>query len=101
MFVITGPIFENNPPERLESGVSIPTGFYKILAFREGYRGTIKAIAFKFSQNPESDSFLEHVTTVDSIEKLTGLNFFPKLSNTKQHNLESKKRNFELDELVE
>lgn len=99
LFVITGPIFETQPPDTLDSWVAIPTHFYKIIAFQKGYGKTVKAIAFIFPQNPNSDEFLDYVATVDEIETKTGINFFPELSTTKQNNLESKKRNFELEEI--
>jgi DNA/RNA endonuclease G (NUC1) len=72
---------------------------YKIFAYQKGYGRTVKAVAFIFPQNPESDDFFDYVTTVDDIETKTGLNFFPELTTAKQNNLESKKRNFELDEI--
>jgi endonuclease G len=101
VYVITGPIFKKNPPDRLESGVAIPEEFYKIIAFQKGYFGTMKAVSFIFPQEPETNNFMDYVTTIDEIEKLTGLEFFPKLSVIKQRNLESKKRGFDLEEIVE
>jgi len=92
VYVITGPIFKKNPPDRLESGVAIPDEFYKIIAFKKGYLSTLKAVSFVLSQAPETNDFMNYVTTIDEIEKLTGLEFFPELSVTKQRNLESKKR---------
>ena len=98
LFVITGPIFSNSP-QKLASGVAIPTHCYKIFAYQKGYGKTVKAVAFIFPQNPQSYDFFDYVTTVDDIETKTGLNFFPELTTVKQNNLESKKRNFELDEI--
>ena len=99
VYVITGPIFKKNPPDRLESGVAIPEEFYKIIAFKKGYFGTLKAISFIFPQAPETNNFMGYVTTIDEIERLTGLEFFPELSVVKQRNLESKKRGFDLKEI--
>ena len=64
-----------------------------------GYRGTIKAVAFQFPQNPTSNNLMDYVVTVDEIEALTGLDFFSGLTNRKQINLESKRRNFLLEDL--
>jgi endonuclease G len=100
VFVITGPIFDTDPPARLpEQNVAIPTHSYKILAYRRGYFGTIKAVAFIIPQSPTSENFFDYVVTVDEVEERTGLNFFSELSTTKQHNLESRKRDFELNDL--
>lgn len=99
VYVITGPIFRKNPPDKLNSGVAIPDEFYKIIAFKKGYFGTIKAVSFIFPQAPENDDYMKYVTTIDKVEGLTGLEFFPELSSVKQHNLESVKRGFDLEEL--
>lgn len=90
VYVITGPIFKKTPPDRLESGVAIPDEFYKIIAFKKGYLSTLKAVSFIFPQKPRTYYFMDYVTTIDEIEKLTGLEFFPELSVGKQRNLESK-----------
>lgn len=99
LFVVTGPIFEAQPPDTLDSGVSIPTHFFKIISFQKGYSKTVKAIAFIFPQDPISNDLLDYATTVDEIEVKTGINFAPELSTIKQDNLESRKRNFELEEI--
>lgn len=100
LYVICGPIFETNPPARLPSGVAIPTSFYCIVAYHRGYGSTVKAVAFKFPQSPDpTKGFFDFVTTVDEIEALTKLNFFPTLSVQKQGNLESKKRDFSLNDI--
>lgn len=106
VFVIAGPLFKLGSNEdfaasnKLSSGVVVPKGSYKILAFGRGYGDTIKAIAFKFPQHPTSDDMMDYVVTVDEIEDLTGLDFFPELSEQKQRNLESKKRDFELRDIT-
>lgn len=100
LYVISGPIFETNPPQRLPSGIAIPTSFFCIVAYHRGYGSTVKAIAFKFPQQPDpTKGFFDFVTTVDEVEALTKLNFFPTLSPQKQANLESKKRDFQLNDI--
>jgi len=99
LYVLSGPIFEKDPPDKLPTGIPIPTSFYKIIAFRKGFGGTVKAIALKFLQHPESNDLSNFITTVYDIEQLTSFNFFPELSATKQDNLESVKRNFTLADI--
>ena len=98
VYVITGTIFSENP-EELEKGIPIPSHCYKILAYQRGYRSTIKAIAFIFPQEPQSSELLDYVVTVDEIEEKTDINFFPELTERKQQNLESVKRNFLLEDI--
>ena len=97
LFVLTGPIFKEGPA-KLSSGVAIPWGFYRILAFRKGYLGTIKAVAYIIPQIPGSSSLNDYLSTTDKVEEMTGLNFFPELSTIIQRNLESKKRRLDLAE---
>ena len=99
LFVITGPIFELDPPDTLNSGVAIPTSFFKIIAYKEGFGGTIKASAVRIPQEVNGSNIEDFLTTVDEIEILTGIEFFSELSNTKQANLESRKRNLKLEEI--
>jgi endonuclease G len=98
-YVTIGPIFKKNPPDKLNSGVAIPDEFYAIIAFQKGYLSTIKAVSFIFPQVLQGNNFMDYVTTIDEIESLTGLDFFPELSAAKQKNLESKKRWFDLEEI--
>lgn len=100
LYIICGPIFETHPIQRLQSGVAVPTSFFCIIAFHRGFGSTIKAVALKFPQQPDPNKvFLDFVTTVDEIEHATNLNFFPGLSSQKQANLESKKRDFQLNDI--
>lgn len=99
VFVTVGPIFDTANPAKLASGVAIPDRFYKILSYQIGYFGTVKAVAFIFPQNPSSPHLLDYVVTVDDIEAATGLDFNTQLTNNKQHNLESIKRDFDFNEI--
>ncbi len=99
-YVIIGPIFKKNPPYKLKSGVAVPDEFYAIIASQKGYLSTMKAVSFIFPQVPQGNNFMDYVTTIDEVERVTGLEFFPELSTAKQKNLESKKRGFDLEELA-
>lgn len=98
VFVITGTIFQENS-DTLKSGIPIPYYCYKIFAYQRGYQGTIKALAFMFPQNPVSSDIMKYLVTIDEIEEKSGINFYPELSDRKQHNLESVKRNFQFEEI--
>ena len=97
VWVITGPIFQSNPIPTLASGIPIPDSFYKIIAYRRGYNGTVKAVSFVIPQEPSTDDIFDYLSSVDQIEALTGIDFFPELSTVKQDNLESVKRDFLLE----
>lgn len=101
LYVITGPIFDSDPQTIGPEGrkIPIPSSCFKILVFKRGFSGTINAIAFRFPQEPEKKELLDFVTTVDELEEATGLDFFPELSESKQNNLESVKRDFQFNQL--
>lgn len=99
VWVICGPIFGKTPVERWPSGVAVPTDCYMIVAYRKGYNGTVKAAAFIFPQRPTLPSISDYAVTIREIEQKTGLNFFPKYSTAKQNNLETVKRDLQLNAL--
>jgi len=100
LYVTTGPIIPQTDYDTLNSGIAIPESFYKIFAFRMGYSGIIKAVAFIIPQHPSSNDLADFYVSINEIETRTGLNFFPALSQTRQHNLESVKRDLQLKILL-
>jgi|GEM_PF-1684706 len=88
VWVVTGPIFDNNP-ERLPSGVEIPDSFYKIVVDELNSKPRALAIEMKnWAPTKNKDGYL---VSVDSIEKKTGLDFFHDLEDSTEDQLESKK----------
>lgn len=89
-FIITGPVLEPGLPviERGVNKLSIPQYHYKIIvdASEENPRG----MAF-LMPNEECDYPLDYyVVSIDSIEALTGLNFFPNFTPEQEKVIESK-----------
>ena len=87
VWVVDGPIFDP-PNERLHSSwrVEIPDAFYKIIVAPEAK----KVLAFIMPQAVRGDEPLDHyLTSVDSIEKRTGLDFFPELNDAEENRLEA------------
>lgn len=88
VWVVTGPVF-NEPVRRLPSGVAIPDAFFKIIADLDG--GHLRVMAFLISQDPVPYMRLRSgLVSVDRIEELTGLDFFPELPDELQADLEAK-----------
>ena len=87
-WVIVGPVFDGEI-QRMKSGVAIPTHFYKIVAYRKGYRGTVWAKAWLIPQQPQHKDVDQYRVTIDHIEDKTGLDFFAEFSERRQKNLES------------
>lgn len=90
LWVYTGPIFKGKS-KRLNNAwnVEIPDAFYKIYARPTPYN-TPKILAFLMPQTVKGNEPLTRfLTTVDNIEKLTGLDFFADLEDPIENKLES------------
>ena len=88
VWVITGPIFKK-PIKRLKSGVAIPSAYYKILIDVKS-TDKIRVLAFLIpGKIPPYTRLKTCLVSVDEIEELTQLDFFPNLSLTEQEELES------------
>jgi len=88
--IVTGPVLRPGLPKIPQGSmrVSIPELYYKII-YDYGSSPT-KAIAFVFPNKPQSYKIVNHVVAVDSIEKLTGIDFFPALADSAEERIEKK-----------
>lgn len=89
LIVVTGPILNDSLP-KLQQGsfkVSIPQYIFKIVL--DYYPPEYKAIAFLYPNKNVPYELDKHVVSIDSIEKLTGIDFFPKLDDSLENNLEA------------
>lgn len=88
LFIVTGGVLEDGLEEIGEEDVDVPRSYYKIVA-REEPDG-IKTIAFLMLGEESSKPLQQFVVPVNRIEKVTGIDFFEKLANGKEAELESK-----------
>jgi len=89
LIVVTGPILKDNLP-KLQQGsfkVSIPEFIYKIVL--DYFPPTYKAIAFLYPNKNVPYEPEKHIVSIDSIETLTGIDFFPKLADSLENILEA------------
>ena len=89
VYVITGPILKDGLKQQGENNVSIPEQFYKIILDLEGDEK--KAIAFLMPNDYCAYPVSGYVTSIDEIEKLTGLDFFSSLDDAEEMRLEAMK----------
>jgi endonuclease G, mitochondrial len=82
LYVISGAILTNGL-QRIgpNKDISVPMQFYKIIFVHNGK--DIKEIAFLFPHKKSSVPLASYAVPVDSIEKLTKINFFPALPDKK------------------
>lgn len=87
LYVITGGVLEDDLLTIGEENVSVPKYFYKIIARNEGEN--LKMIGFLIPNKPTNNSYASFLVSIDEIEYKTGIDFFNKLSNTIESDLES------------
>lgn len=84
--VVTGGVLEKNLPAIGDEDVTVPKYFYKVLL--DNYNGKYKMIAFLVPHQDSEKPLYEFVVSVDQIEKMTGIDFFPKLNDKEEIVLE-------------
>jgi len=79
LYVITGPVFDLEKPQQslvTEVRHVVPSGFFKIVATKGG-----QVAAFTFDQDlPFHVHHCEQLTTLENVERLTGLDLFPEVT---------------------
>ncbi|MBT8041840.1 MAG: DNA/RNA non-specific endonuclease [Pontiella sp.] len=89
VWVITGPVFTKSMRE-LPSGVEIPKYYYKIIV--DEHEKRLRALAFLVEDEcPPFTRIKSRLTSIDQIEELTGLDFFPELPLDMQKHLEGER----------
>ncbi|HUH52178.1 MAG TPA: DNA/RNA non-specific endonuclease [Flavobacterium sp.] len=89
VFVVTGAVLSDGLKTIGDEKVSVPDYFYKIIFYEN--KGDYKMAAYLIPHNKiKKRNYKDFRTTTDSIEKLTGIDFFPTLDKNIQENLESK-----------
>ena len=89
LYVVTGPILAQRAIKRFgpKKGVAAPRSYYKILLdLREPEQ---KAVAFLLPNAKSNNRLNEYIVTIDSIEQLTGIDFFPELPDELEEELEA------------
>lgn len=86
--IAAGPIYEKSDTKRIgQADVRVPGAFYKVII--APYVDKPRGIAFIFPNMSSPGSMENYVTTIDDVEKLTGLDFFYNLPDDIEHMVES------------
>lgn len=88
IYVVTGGILTEGLETIGKEKVAVPKYFYKILM--DETDGEFKMIAFLVPHESSKKPLYEFVVSVDEIEKLTGIDFFPALPDTIENELEQR-----------
>lgn len=86
LYVVTGPVLSERGLAQIgQTRVTVPARFYKVLYAPDQHR----AIAFLMPNALSTRPVMEYACSIDAVEKVTGLDFFPKLLNGLNEELES------------
>lgn len=87
VFVVTGGVLKGSMKTIGSERVAVPNQFYKVLI--DINSGEVKMIAFLMPHKNSNKPLYDFVVSVDSIEKLTGIDFFPQLEDALENELEA------------
>lgn len=88
VYVVTGPVLTDGPYDTIgENKVAVPNYFYKVIL--DYTYPTIKAIGFVLPHENSKEPLSYFALTVDQVEEITGLDFFPLLPDDEEAKIES------------
>jgi endonuclease G len=87
IYVVTGGVFSKNMKTIGDENVAVPEVFYKVLL--DTSQNETKMIAFAVPHEDSDKPLYKFVITVDDLEKITGIDFFPNLNDNLEQKLES------------
>lgn len=86
LYIVTGPILINGLQSIGPNKVSIPKYFYKVIL--DYTEPGINGIGFILPNAGSSEPLQDFAVTIDSVEKLTGIDFYPLIPVTQQTQIE-------------
>ena len=87
VFVVSGGVLKKGLKTIGEEKVSVPNQFYKVII--DNNSGKTKMLAFLMPHEDSGKPLYEFVVSVDEVEELTGIDFFPELEDIKENKLEA------------
>lgn len=77
IYIVAGPFFDGAINRTIGEGrIAVPDAFYKVVLCLEG---TPKGIGFIYINDSSSQSMYDNVYSIDDVEQITGIDFFPAL----------------------
>ncbi|EPR73133.1 DNA/RNA non-specific endonuclease [Winogradskyella psychrotolerans RS-3] len=87
VFVVTGGVLKNGLKVIGDENVAVPMQFYKVIL--DNTNGKIKMLAFIMNHENSDLPLYKFVVSVDEVEALTGIDFFPQLDDAIEDKLEA------------
>lgn len=88
VYITCGPVYDHGKPKRIGNNkVAVPDAFYKVILINDSK--TPQAIGFLFPNKAGHKPLKKYIVTVDSVEKRTGIDFFPALPDEVENRIEA------------
>ena len=93
IYIVCGPLLSGGQHRTIgRHKVVVPERFFKVILCN---KGTPKAIGFIYDNDGHnSEKMFSHATTVDEVERLTGIDFFPRLEDKIENLVEANRGYF-------
>lgn len=93
VYIVCGPIYREQRKAKYigKNRIRVPDEFYKVVLIYEKQKTV--ALGFLFEHKKGQKPLKEYLTTVDHIENITGLDFFPALPDDLEKRLEAEHHN--------
>ncbi len=89
LYIVTGPVLNKKYyPTIGKDKVAVPEYYYKVLL--DDTEPVLKGIGFLIPNKKCDDPVEDYAVTIDKVEKVTGLDFFPKLPDPEEEKIESR-----------
>lgn len=88
VYITCGPIYDSKKPKRIGNNkVAVPDAFYKVILIND--KKNPQAIGFIFPNKAGHKPLTKYAVTVDSVERRTGIDFFPALPDEIENRIEA------------
>lgn len=88
VYITCGPIYDQKHPKRIgEHQVAVPDRFFKVVLIYN--RKNPIAMGFLFENKAHHQALQKYLVPVDSVEKVTGMDFFSKLPDDVENRIEA------------
>lgn len=86
IYVVTGPVLVPNLPTIGHDKVAVPNYYYKVIL--DYTKPELKGIGFIMPNTSSTLAISNYAVSIDSVETVTGINFFPALPNEQERSIE-------------
>lgn len=88
VYIVSGPIYDTKKPKRIgQHRVAVPDRFFKVILINNAHNPI--AMGFLFENKAHHQPLKNYMVTVDSVESITGLDFFSMLPDDVENKIEA------------